>query len=250
MRPLDLDGATVVVTGASRGIGAALVSLLVHEGARVIAVGRSVADLQALAVKHSGKVRPLAADLSLASEVDRVIADLRRTEPGLSVLVNNAAMQTELDPFSDDVIALARTELALDFEAPMVLAFGLLPLLAEKERAAIVNITSALAIVPKASAPVYCAAKAALANLSRTLRYHCEEKAPQLAVSEVVMALVDTDMTTGRGAGKISAESAAAHVLGAIRSGQPEVWVGKTKILQALHRLSPRLAHRLMRRAG
>ena len=250
MHRLDLHGATVVVTGASRGIGAELAGQLAKDGARVIAVGRSVADLQALAARYPAKIRPLAADLSRPSEVDRLIADLRESEPGISVLVNNAAMQTELDPFSDDVIASARKELALDFEAPMALTFGLLPVLAGRERAAIINITSALAVVPKASAPVYCAAKAALRSLSRTLRYHCEDHAPQVVVSEVVMTLVDTEMTSGRGSGKISPGRAAAHVLDVIRSGQGEVWVGKTKILRTLHRLAPGLAYRLMRRAG
>ncbi len=250
MQRLDLRDATVVVTGASRGIGAELAAMLAKDGARVIAVGRSVADLQSLAARYPPQIRPLAADLSLPSEVDRLIADLRESEPGISVLVNNAAIQTELDPFSDDVIALARKELALDFEAPMALTFGLLPVLAGKERAAIVNITSALAVVPKASAPVYCAAKAALRSLSRTLRYYCEDQAPGVAVSEVVMTLVDTAMTSGRGSGKISPGQAAAHVLDVIRSGKAEVWVGKTKILRTLHRIAPGLAYRLMRRAG
>jgi uncharacterized oxidoreductase len=61
------------------------------------------------------------------------------------------------------------------------------------------------------------------------------------------MALVDTDMTRGRGSGKITAARAASEVLSALDRFESEVWVGKTKLLRIVNRLSPRLAERIMR---
>ncbi|MGO4835837.1 SDR family NAD(P)-dependent oxidoreductase, partial [Rhizobiaceae sp. 2RAB30] len=129
------------------------------------------------------------------------------------------------------------------------LAVALLPVLVDNKPAAIVNLTSALAVAPKAAAPVYCATKAAVRNFSRGLRYQCEDAALGVSVIEVVMALVDTGMTRGRGKGKISPGAAARHVIDAIERGRDEVWVGATRIIRALHRISPRLAERVLRQS-
>ena len=61
------------------------------------------------------------------------------------------------------------------------------------------------------------------------------------------MALVDTGMTAGRGRGKISPAKAARGVLRGIERGEDEIWIGKTKLLRVLNRLSPRLVERIMR---
>lgn len=81
----------------------------------------------------------------------------------------------------------------------------------------------------------------------RALRYQCEDGAPHVQVTDVVLPLVDTDMARGRGTGKLPAPDAAAAVLAGIRRGSAEVRVGKARILPPLVRLSPALAHRILR---
>ncbi|WP_198017146.1 hypothetical protein [Methylocapsa acidiphila] len=61
------------------------------------------------------------------------------------------------------------------------------------------------------------------------------------------MALVATGMTKGRGTGKMLAADAAQAPLKGIEDGRDEVWVGKTQLLRAIERISPPLAHRLLR---
>lgn len=61
------------------------------------------------------------------------------------------------------------------------------------------------------------------------------------------MSLVATDMTEGRGSGKITPAQAAAAVLAGVERGQAEIWVGKAKLLRLVNRLSPGLAARLLR---
>ncbi len=61
------------------------------------------------------------------------------------------------------------------------------------------------------------------------------------------MALVDTDMTKGRGSGKISPARAAAEILAGMREGRDEIWVAKAGLLRILHRLSPKLAAGVLR---
>ena len=115
----------------------------------------------------------------------------------------------------------------------------------QRSSAAIVNITSALALVPKQSAPIYCATKAAMHNFTKALRYQLEST--PIKVFEIIPALVDTEMTRGRGKGKITPEAMVDEALRGIESNKYEIRVAKTKILFALHRFLPSVAERIIR---
>ena len=138
-------------------------------------------------------------------------------------------------------------ELAVNLEAPVALTAALLPVLASQPQAAVVNITTGLALAPKKSAPVYCAAKAGLHNFTRALRYQTEAAAPHIRVQEIVPPLVDTRMTAGRGSGKLSPEAVADAVVRAIESGRAETCIGKIRLLKWLLRLAPSAAYRILR---
>lgn len=245
---MDVNGRKALVTGGSAGIGREIALQLARKGAKVLIVGRDQSRLEEVAAIFPHAISALRADLSVATEVDRIAAELTRHHSDLDLLVNNAALQSQMDMTAGGwSVREVRAEIGVNFDAVVTLAAGLLPVLAANKPAAIVNITSALAIAPKASAPVYCATKAAVRNFSRGLRYQCEDAALGVSVIEVVMALVDTGMTRGRGKGKISPNEAARQVVLAIERGRTEVWVGATRIIRALHRLSPHLAERVMR---
>ena len=137
--------------------------------------------------------------------------------------------------------------MALNLEAPIALAAGLLPVLAQNPWGAIINITTALALAPKKSAPVYCASKAGLHNFTRALRYQTEAAAPHIQVQEIIPPLVATRMTAGRGSGKLSPEAVADAVVRAIESGRAETCIGKIHLLKWLLRLAPSAAYRILR---
>lgn len=247
---LDLSRSTAVVTGGARGIGLELTRQLVARGAKVIAIGRNPEHLQAVQAEFPAEVTIRAVDLSSGPEVDRLVAELAAEAPEIDILVNNAGVQYEMDLFGRDpaeVTRLARREISTNLESVIVLTLGLLPIIARHEQGAVINVSSGLAIAPKAASPVYCATKAAVRSFTKALRYQCAGKAPHVLVSEAIMALVDTDMTSGRGSGKISAARAACEVLSVLDSYRPEVWVGKAKLLRLVNRLSPALAERIMR---
>ena len=113
--------------------------------------------------------------------------------------------------------------------------------------AAVVNISSALAIVPKTSAPVYCATKAAIHTFSQALRYQMEDSLPAVRVYEVIPPLIDTQMTRGRGSGKISPRQVAIETFRGLASDQYEIPVGKAKLLRTLHRLVPSVVAKMLR---
>lgn len=246
---MHLRDKTILVTGGARGIGRAMTRRFVAEGAKVIAVGRDAGQLARLEAEHPGVVVGWIADLSCPQQTDALIRELPAAHPELSVLVNNAAAQTLSDFVGGDVEALRpalRSEISLNFDAVVALSTGLLPHL-RRRPSAIVNVTSGLALAPKTSSPVYCATKAAVRSFTKSLRYQCEDAAPQVRVIEVVMALVDTDMTAGRGRGKISAERAADAVIDGLKAGKAEIYVERAKLLAALMRVAPEIGERMMR---
>lgn len=247
---MNLAGRTVLVTGAARGIGRALTRQLVAEGCRVAAVGRDAQALADLEAEHKGLVTVWPADLARADEVDRLVRDVPERLPNLTVLINNAGVQMTADVLADNPASLRtafREEIAVNLEAVVALSTGLLPHLARQPLAAIVNVTSGLALAPKASAPVYCATKAAVRSFTRSLRYQCEDAGLKVRVVDAVMALVDTDMTRGRGARKMSPQDAAAEVLTGLQQGRDEIYVGRAKLLRLMMRLAPGFGERLMR---
>lgn len=247
---MNLAGQTALVTGGAKGIGRELTRQLSAQGAKVVMIGRDALALDEMTSELNGAATGISADLSRPQEVDRVIATVSSDYPSLSVLINNAAEQTEMnffDPAATDHRTRMKRELALNLEAAICLTAGLLPLLRRQANATVINVSSGLAIAPKMDAPVYCATKAGLRSFTRALRYQCSENAPHIKVMEAVMALVDTDMTRGRGTGKISPFRAAREIVTGMERGRDEVWIAKAALLPILHRLSPALVARILR---
>ena len=248
---MDFQNRKVLLTGGSRGIGRALTQRLVEAGAEVVIIGRNADALEKTVSEYpSGKVIGLQADLSNPKEVDRLIGEISKTHPDISVLINNAGIQIETDFIKGDIknnLANSRQEIAINLDAPIALIAGLLPLISKYKSAAIVNITTGLAISPKQKAPTYCATKAGLRSFSKSLRYQCEEHAPHILVSEAIMSLVDTDMTKGRGSGKISSVQAASEIVAGLEQNKTEIWIGKAKMLRIINRIAPSIAKKILR---
>lgn len=242
---MNLDGKKVFITGGTEGIGAAIVDELIRRKARVLTCARNEPS------------RPLPSGVvfrrcDLASDVDRqaLISWLFAEHADTAVLINNAGIQHLMDFHQDsvaDIESRSRLELALNLEAPIVLSAGLLPVLSRQPEAAIVNVTTGLALAPKKSSPVYCATKAALRSFTRALRYQTEEVAPHVRVQEVLPPLVETRMTAGRGKGKMRPEEVAKALVQAIERGDDECYVGKSKLLKLVMRIAPGVAYRILR---
>ena len=108
----------------------------------------------------------------------------------------------------------------------------------------IVNVTSGLALAPRAGGPVYCATKAALRSYSQALRYQLRNAG--VHVLEALPPVVDTKLTAGRGSGKMPPEECARQIVSAMEDDADEANVGMVKLLQLVHSISPALARRIM----
>lgn len=144
-----------------------------------------------------------------------------------------------------DAAAVTR-ELQTNLEAPLDMVRLALPMLLSRPHAAILNITSGLALVPKASAPVYCATKAALRSFTRSLRWQLEDS--PVRVFEALPPLVETSMTQGRGSmSKMDPATCARIILDGMAADRPEILVGKSRLLAWVARLWPSRAEAIMR---
>lgn len=246
---MQLEGRKALVTGGARGIGLALSKALIANGVTVLACGRKAEALNTAAAGYAGRFIPFEADLSYEASRTAFMANVAAEHPDLSILINNAGVQDHVNYFASTPSAWerARQEIAVNLDAVVHLTIGLLPLLQAQPSAMLVNISSGLALAPKSTAPVYCATKSAVRSFTRALRYQAEDAASPVKIVDAIMALVETEMTKGRGRSKITAEQAAAEIVTGMRTESSEIWVEKTRLLRLVQRLSPSLAYRIMR---
>jgi NAD(P)-dependent dehydrogenase (short-subunit alcohol dehydrogenase family) len=160
---MSLEGKSVLVTGAGKGIGRATAKLLAAQGAKIVALTRTAADLDTLAAEID--IVPIVADLADA-EATREAA--RQALP-VDLLVNNAGT-TILEPFLETSVESLDQLLAVNTRAPMIiaqeyarhrLAWGL--------GGAIVNVSSNASWMGWADHAAYCASKGALDAMSRVM---------------------------------------------------------------------------------
>ena len=133
----------------------------------------------------------------------------------------------ELAAFSSGVlftpVELVSTP-GLNLNAPMHLIGHLLPSLLARPEAAIVNVTSGLAIAPRSGGPVYCATKAGLRSFTQALRHNL--RGTKVHVIEALPPVVETAMTAARQTKKMPASECAAQIVDAIESNKDEANVG------------------------
>jgi short-subunit dehydrogenase involved in D-alanine esterification of teichoic acids len=240
---MQTSGHKVLVTGGTRGIGLAIAEKFAVAGNKVIIVGSSEDSVAKTLASHpdwSGHP----CDLSEMDSRHSLMDWLAESHPDLSVVVNNAGIQNDDAISAGDEVAMQR-EIAINVEAVVHLCQGLVPLLKRSDEAALVNVSSGLAIAPKASAPVYCATKSFVRSYSLALRYQLEEHG--IRVFDLAPPLVKTDLTAGRNEGALSAEALAASFWRAWRSDTYYVPAGQTRLLEFVYRLSPSLARSIMK---
>lgn len=232
---------TVLITGGTSGIGLALAKRFLREGNTVIVTGTNAEKAEAV------KRQLPTVTVELADMRDRQALDkLASRYPDVNILINNAGIQYNYN-FADPAIAVDQIETELDINliSPLYLTKLLLPQLLGQPEAAIINVSSGLGIVPKQSAPIYCASKAALHSFTKTLRWQLEGTSIQ--VFEIIAPIVDTAMTQGRGRGKISPEALVEEFWSNFVQNRYEMRIGKTKLLFVLQRFMPAMAERIMR---
>lgn len=194
---IDLSGRRALVTGGTRGIGAAIVRSLAASGAQVVATGSSAESVAKArerggggGVGGGGSVELRAVDLADAAATEAFAAEM--AAGGFDVLVNNAginkiALAGELSLTDWDRIQ------AVNVRAPMVLCRALIRGMAERGYGRIVNISSVFGDVSRSQRASYTASKYALRGLTRTLALDYASRG--VLVNAVAPGFIDTELT-------------------------------------------------------
>jgi NAD(P)-dependent dehydrogenase (short-subunit alcohol dehydrogenase family) len=213
---MDVKGSVVLVTGANRGIGAALVAAFVAAGARkVYAATRNPPAAEAGSV-----VVPIALDIT---DDDRVAA-VAREAGDVDILVNNAGIsagQTFLRPADSKDAA---DEMRVNYFGTLAMMRAFAPVLKRNGGGAIVNVLSILSHVSLPAAGSYSASKAAAFSLTQGVR--AELASQGTLVIGLMPSFVDTDMTVQVSAPKISPSAVADATVAAIQAGTEDVYPG------------------------
>jgi 3-oxoacyl-[acyl-carrier protein] reductase len=188
---------TVLVTGGSRGIGAAVVRKMSALGDYVVFVYRSDHDaatrLAAELDATGAHVRAYRADLCDESERDALLREVEQVRPPLRGLVNCAGRLAG-GPLTETSIESLRQLLEVNLVAPFVLMAGTVGTIRAAGGGAIVNVASVHAVSGSNERAAYAASKAALVGATKSL---ATELAPLIRVNAVMPGVFETDMTAG-----------------------------------------------------
>jgi uncharacterized oxidoreductase len=188
---MKTTGNTILVTGATSGIGRAFAERFAALGNTVLACGRRSDRLEELRRANASIVTRVC-DISREQERDELARWAIREHPDLNVLINNAGIQLATDLTHTIDLSAVKEEFETNVIAPIHLTSMRAEHLVAKPRGAIVNISSGLAFAPIAAMAVYCATKAAVHSLTVSLRHQL--RATNIAVFEIAPPGVDTEL--------------------------------------------------------
>lgn len=236
---------TVLITGGSAGIGFEIARLFAAAGNKVIITGRDKQRMDNALAKLPG-VTGIISDVSKKGDADALVTQVSTDFPELNVVINNAG-RAFLHNLATDTGAAekAEEEMITNYFSIIRLNEKLLPLLSAQKEAAIVNVSSVVAIVP-GSLPTYSASKAALHSYTQALRISLE-RAGSVKVFELMPPLVDTELSAPIGGHNGIAPSVVAKdLLDAMANDTYEIHVGNTKHVYDLYLQSPAEALKLL----
>jgi len=220
-----LQGEVALVTGASRGIGAAIAAALAAAGAKVVGTATSEGGAAAISDTLGATGRGIVLNIADDESVKAAIAEVQGNEGSPTILVNNAGITRDnllmrmKDDEWDDVIA---TNLSGAFKVSKACLRGMM----KAKRGRIVNIASVIGIMGNAGQANYAAAKAGIIGFSKSLAREIGSR--NITVNVVAPGFIDTDMT------RILPEDQKAAMLGQIplsRLGQSEEIAGAVLFL-------------------
>jgi 3-oxoacyl-[acyl-carrier protein] reductase len=184
-----------IVTGGSRGIGAAIVQQLATDGLHVVAIARNIDKLKAITdevIASGGSAEPVVCDIADSAALAKIIDELGDKHGRLDVLVNNAGITKDgllLRMSDEDFDSVIDTNLKSAFVAIRAAA----RMMMRSKTARIINISSVAGVVGNAGQANYASSKAGLIGLSKTVAKELSGKA--ITCNVVAPGFITTDMT-------------------------------------------------------
>ena len=231
----------ILITGGSAGIGFEIAKLFSAQGNKVIITGRNQ-NLLDKALSQLTNASAIVGDITKKEDVGKLVATIKKDYPQLNMVINNAghaALHNLLD--DSDSFGIAEQEMLTNYLSIIRLNQHLLPVLQEKEEAAIINVSSVVAIVPGAAGTsTYSASKAALHSYTFSLRTTLTQANSKVKVFELMPPLVNTRFSSEIGGENgIPPLEVAQALLDGLNNNSYEIHVGQTQYIYDLYLKSP-----------
>ncbi|MBU6951137.1 SDR family oxidoreductase [Hahella sp. HN01] len=245
---MQLKDKTILLTGATGGIGEALALRLAKQGAALVITGRNADKLQKLQARilaNGGRCRSIVADISLEAGISIVAQEAAR-EPKVNMLINNAGV-SDFNEFEDQSPERIRTLMEANVTGPMLLTQRLLPLL-RIQQGTIVNIGSTFGSIGYPGFAAYCASKFAMRGFSEALQRELADSpmqvlyvAPRATRTAINSSAVES-MNAELGNHMDEPDWVAEQICAAIIRRSPRVYLGwPEKLFVRLNALFPAL---------
>lgn len=209
---MELKNATVLITGANRGIGLAFAREALARGARKVYAG--VRDPASISLPGLQAIK-----LDVTSDED--VAAAAALAKDVTLVINNAGIAATGGFLADDSIESARRHLETNLLGPLRVAQAFAPVLAANGGGALLNVLSIASWINRPLLGVYGMSKSAAWALTNGLRHELREQGTQ--VLGLHMGFVDTDLTRGLDAPKSTPESVVRQAFDALEAGAEEV---------------------------
>ena len=254
-----LSGKTIVLTGASQGLGTVMARALAKAGAQLVLAARSADKLEQLASELRGagiRVLAVPCDVTRAEDRDRLVERARREFDAIDVLVNNAGVE-ELGRYAEQDPATLERIIATNLLAPMQLTRAVLPAMLAAGKGQVVNIASLAGRTGMPFGAAYSGSKGGLAEWSISLA--AELMGSGVAVTVICPGFVDDtgmfsrkETPAPKSIGASHPEDVARALLQVLHKPRVEMVVNPkpVRLLMALKALSPEAALAVGRRLG
>lgn len=238
---MDLRNHTILITGGTSGLGYEFARQLLALGNTVLVTGRDPAKLNETQ-RQLPQVHPFQSDVRNPADIARLYEQVTTQFPALDILINNAGEMRKLnlnDP-ELDVLDVTR-EVEINLMGPIRMVQQFLPHLKAQKAAAILNVTSGLALTPFPLTPVYGATKSGLRSYTKSLRVQLRHT--PVRVFELVAPAAKTPLADRVGAttGLMAPDKLVAAALQGVRQNQAEIYPGAAKVIRFASWLAPQV---------
>lgn len=239
----------VLITGGGSGIGLALAKKFLENKNTVIITGRNLAKLKKVKAENPN-LHIFQSDVTNDAEVRKLALDIQQKFNGLDILINNAGVMNLVDAGNEkNELQKQMQEIEINFNSPIRVLHNFLPLLKKSKNAVLVNVSSGLAYVPFAQAPVYSGTKSALHFW--TLGIRPQLKPHGIKVIELLPPVVKTDIFDGIEVSEADFKPIPPQKLADLFwkdyvNGKEEITPGMSSQLKLMSRLAPKFIFKQM----
>lgn len=249
---MELKDNVILITGGTSGIGLEFASRLIDMGNTVIITGRDQTKLDKAKMKMP-QIHTFQSDVSDKDAIVELYEKVTKQFPGLNILINNAGIMRNLNLQDPGINSENITrEIETNLLGPVRMVQQFLPHLKIQKKPAIINVSSAIAFVPVAFSPIYCATKAGIHSYTQSLRIQLKDTG--IKVFELIPPAINTPLIDAfdgmlKNAQLMEPAKLVDIAIKGIKKDKFEIVPGLSNILKILSRAAPKFALNMLNKS-